>query len=101
MFNSIQLYIIGALAVLLGFSLWYNNVQSNKIDSLNSNLALQNKEFEDLGTEYAERVKEFHAKKPKVLTRYIKTYISKDTNTSRSSCEDVNAIFDNIRYIGL
>lgn len=101
MFSSIQLYIIGALVIALSLSLWYIDIQSDKIDTLKSSLAVQNKEIENLGTEYAERVVEFHNKKPKVLTRYIKTYITKDINTSRSSCEEVNTIFDNIRYIGL
>lgn len=101
MFSSIQLYIIGALAIALGLSLWYIDIQSDNIDSLKSSLAVQNKEIENLGVEYTARVKEFHNKKPKVLTKYIRTYIPKEINTSRGDCESVNIIFDNIRHIGL
>lgn len=100
MFSLFQ-YISAFLVLALGASLYYIDIQADKIVSLRSDLAIQNKAVQDLGDEYAERVVEFHNKKPKVLTRYIKTYITKDINTSRSSCEEVNTIFDNIRHIGL
>ena len=99
--NTISLSIIGALLITtLGMG-WYIDSLQDENRELSLSIEKQNTEVEALGTEYAERVKEFHDKKPKIVTRYIKTYITKDINVSRSSCEDVNDILDNIRFIGL
>ena len=99
--NTVWLSVIGGLVLTMLGMVWYIDTLQEENKELSRSIDIQNAEIDKLGTEYATRVKEFYDTKPKVVTKYVKTYISKEVDVNRSECADVNTVFDNIRHIGL